>query len=215
MTKRIRVLVVDDHAHAREAVRDILQAAPEFEIVAEATGAEEAIALTEQHMPDLILMDIKLPGMDGLEATKRIKARFPYVKIVIMTVSGEVTHLFEAIKRGAQGYLVKQLPPDVWVSYLQAVAVDEAPLSKELALCILRELTEKRAAPPADDGPLSKREREILHRVAQGKTNREIAEELGISEYTVKNHLKNILNKLHLENRVQLARYAYERGWMP
>lgn len=208
-----RVLLVDDHAHAREGMRDILSSDPAFEIVAEGKNGEEAIALTERYMPDLILMDISMPGMDGLEATKAIKARYPYVKIVMVTVSDDITHLFEALKKGAQGYLLKNLQPSAWKQYLREIAIDEAPMSKELAFRILQEFSLKEQKPPKPS-PLTGREREILELVARGDSNRDIGERLAISEHTVKNHLKNILQKLHLENRVQLTRYALERGWV-
>ncbi|WP_059053310.1 response regulator [Paenibacillus senegalimassiliensis] len=210
---KVRVLVVDDHPHAREAIGDILAEDPNFEIIAYAENGDEAILQTELWMPDLILMDIHMPGKDGLEATREIKLRYPYVKIVLITVSDDAAHLFEALKQGAQGYLLKNLEPGTWLEYLRAIASDEAPLSSELALRILQEfsLMKKEAG---ETSPLTAREREILGWVAQGMTNREIGAVLHISDQTVKNHLKNILQKLHLENRVQLTRYALEQGWV-
>ncbi|TVY01984.1 response regulator [Cohnella terricola] len=210
----IRVLIVDDHNHAREGIRMILSSDPNFEVVAEANSGREAIRLTEENMPDLILMDIHMKEMNGLEATKTIKARFPYVKIVMVTVSDDIAHLFEALKKGAQGYLLKNLNPSAWHEYLKAVIIDEAPLSRELAHRILLEFNRKEA-PISADTPLTVREQEILRWVAKGDSNREIATRLDISEHTVKNHLKNILHKLHLDNRVQLTRYAYEQGFFP
>ncbi|CAH8716922.1 response regulator transcription factor [Paenibacillus thiaminolyticus] len=206
-----RVLIADDHAHAREGMRDILAIDSSFVIVGEAVNGEEAIAMTETVMPDMILMDISMPVMDGLEATKHIKERFPYVKIVMVTVSDDITHLFEALKKGAQGYLLKNLQPSAWHEYLRAIAIDEAPMSKELAFRILQEFSTKNSKAPAHS-PLTMREREILERVARGESNKEIAAQFSLSEHTVKNHLKNILQKLHLENRVQLTRYALENG---
>ncbi|WP_336774296.1 response regulator transcription factor [Paenibacillus sp. MMO-58] len=212
MTQPIRVLIVDDHMHAREGMKVILSSNPIFELVGEAENGREAIQLTEKWMPDLILMDINMKGMDGLEATKLIKSRFPYVKIVMVTVSDDITHLFEALKKGAQGYLLKNLNPGAWHEYLKAVIFDEAPLSKELALRILQEFAQK-GTPKVYSDPLTPREQEILSWVARGASNREIADNLTISEHTVKNHLKNILQKLQMDNRVQLARYAYEQGY--
>lgn len=208
-----RVLIVDDSAHARAAMEAILSEEPMFDIVATASSGEEALLLTEEWMPDLILMDIRMPGMDGLETTRAIKQRYPYVIIVMVTVSDDVTHLFEALKQGAQGYLFKNLSSSTWLEYLKAVVSDEAPVNPELAYRILQEFPKTKKT---DDGstPLTNREREILNWVASGKTNREIAEQLGISDQTVKNHLKNILQKLQLENRVQLTRYALEQGWI-
>lgn len=208
-----RVMIVDDNEMAREGIRMILENDPSFEVVAEGSSGEEALALGEQWMPDLILMDIQMPGMGGLEATKRLKEKYPYVKVVMVTVSDDIAHLFDALKKGAQGYLLKNLKPEAWHEYLKAIAVDEAPMTRELAFRILKELSPL-GADPAQASPLTVREREILGLVAKGMSNKEISSSLDISEHTVKNHLKNILQKLHLENRVQLARYAYEQSWM-
>lgn len=220
MTESIRVLLADDHPHAREAMRMIVSAEPAFAVVGEAASGEEAIALAGELKPDLVLMDIHMPGMGGLEAVKAIKGNEPSVKIVIVTVSDDPSHLFEAIKKGAQGYLLKNMNPSAWRDYLRGVALDEAPLNPDLALSILREFAGRQARPetqPVGGGrafaeDLTPREKELLLEVARGLTNREVAQTLGLSEHTVKNHLKNILQKLHLDNRVQLARYAYERG---
>lgn len=208
----IRVLIVDDHAHAREGIRAILSSDSKFEVVGEGKNGREAVLLTEELMPDLILMDINMKEMDGLEATKDIKSRFPYVKIVMVTVSDDITHLFEALKKGAQGYLLKNLNPSAWHDYLRAVIDDEAPVSRELAQRILIEFTQNKT-PKTSNSPLTAREQEILRWVAKGDSNRDISSTLDISEHTVKNHLKNILHKLHLDNRVQLTRYAYEQGY--
>lgn len=208
-----RVLIVDDHEHAREAIREIVGSYEQFLIVGEATTGEEAISLTEQLMPDIILMDINMPIMDGLSATKIIKTKFPYIKVIIITVSDEVTNLFEAIKKGAQGYLLKNINPGAWFEYLQAIADDEVPMSEDLAFKLLQEFTSQKEKQMAKN-PLSAREQDVLELVAKGYTNKLISAELCISEYTVKNHLKNIMHKLHLENRVQITRYAYEKGWV-
>jgi len=236
----VRLLLVDDHPHGREGMRMIVEDEPLFEIVGEAASGEEAIAMNDRLAPDMILMDISMPGIGGLEATRRIKAASPEVKIVMVTVSDDITHLFEALKRGAQGYLLKNLTASSWLEYLRAVAVDEAPMSKGLAMRLLQEFASgdgqppslKREAagttPPKSEAagtmpskseaqgttPLTPRELEVLERVAHGESNREIAESFGISEHTVKNHLKHILQKLHLANRVQLTRYAYEQGYV-
>jgi DNA-binding NarL/FixJ family response regulator len=213
MMQPVRVLIIDDHPHAREGMREILRMDSIFEVVGEGTDGLEAIRLTEQTIPELILMDITMPKVDGFAATKEIKARFPHVKIVIVTISDEITNLFEALKKGAQGVLLKNLQPEAWIDYLKAVVFDEAPVSKTLSELMIGEFA-------AHDStmeqaiPLTAREKQILLWVAQGVGNREIADQLNISEYTVKNHLKNMLHKLHLNNRVQLAAYAYEHGFM-
>jgi len=208
-----RILIGDDHEHARKAMRIILEQEPSFRIVGEAKNGPEVIQMAEERMPDMILMDINMPLVNGLEATRIIKERFPYMKIVMVTVSDDASDLFEALKKGAQGYLLKNLNPSLWLKYLRSIAADEAPMPKEIAHRILHEFTH-----PADgesESELTAREREILGHVAQGLSNREIAQICSISEYTVKNHLKNIMQKLHLKNRVQLTRYAYEKGWIP
>ncbi|WP_404333165.1 response regulator [Mesobacillus maritimus] len=206
-----RILIVDDHAHAREAIREILEEYDDFLIVGEGKNGEEAIQLTEELMPDIILMDIQMPVMDGLEATKRIKLKFPYVKIVMITVSDDITDLFDALKKGAQGYLVKNLQSEAWAEHLRAFAIDEVPMSKEIAFQILKEFPQNKAK-SKEKVPLSTREIEVLQLVAKGLSNREISEALFISEHTVKSHLKNILSKLHLDNRVQLTSYAFKQG---
>ncbi|MBY0211841.1 response regulator transcription factor [Priestia megaterium] len=208
-----RILIVDDHAHAREGIRDILEEYEDFMIVGEGTNGQEAIELTEKLMPDIVLMDIKMPVMNGLEATKQIKLQFPYVKIVVITVSDDITDLFDALKKGAQGYLLKNLQSEVWYDYLRAFALDEVPMSKEIAFQILKEFPQETSITKPDT-PLSARELEVLQLVAKGMSNRDISAQLFISEHTVKSHLKNILSKLHLENRVQLTSYAFQNGLM-
>lgn len=208
-----RILIVDDHAHAREGIRDILEEYEDFIIVGEGTNGQEAIELTGKLMPDIVLMDIGMPVMDGLEATKQIKLQFPYVKIVVITVSDDITDLFDALKKGAQGYLLKNLQSEMWYDYLRAFALDEVPMSKEIAFQILKEFPQETSITKPDT-PLSARELEVLQLVAKGLSNRDISAQLFISEHTVKSHLKNILSKLHLKNRVQLTSYAFQNGLM-
>lgn len=207
-----RILIVDDHSHAREGIREILEEYEDFLIIGEGKNGEEAIKLTEELMPDIILMDIQMPVMNGLEATKRIKLKFPYVKIVMITVSDDITDLFDALKKGAQGYLLKNIQSEAWYEYLKAFALDEVPMSKEIAFQILKDFPQSTMT--KEKTPLSTRELEVLQLVAKGLSNREISETLFISEHTVKSHLKNILSKLHLDNRVQLTSYAFQQGLM-
>lgn len=211
----IKVLIVDDHPLARQGMAILLGEDPAFTIVGEAGDGMEAMAAARTLDPDLILMDINMPHCDGLEATRAIKAELPRARIVMVTVSDDVQDLFEAIKHGAQGYLVKNLAPEVWIEYLKAVGRGETPISKQIAADILAEFTrtEVPSVDPTYD-QLSEREREVLTWVARGSSNKEIAEALSIAENTVKNHLKNILGKLHLRNRVQLATYAVSQGFV-
>lgn len=210
--EKVRILIVDDHPMAREAMKTILSEEPSFQMIAEATTAAEAISLTEEHMPDLILMDIQLPDESGIEATRMIKSFFPYVKIVMVTVSDNIVDLFESIKNGAQGYLIKHVEHESWIPYLQSVMNEDLQIDEWLASQLLAEFADQAAEKQLADADLSEREYEILSWVAKGLTNKEIALQLEISEYTVKNHLKNLFQKLHLNNRVQLAKYAYEHG---
>ncbi|KFZ39811.1 MULTISPECIES: response regulator transcription factor [Thermoactinomyces] len=212
MNPLYRIVIGDDHEHARQAMRLIIKRDSRFQIVGEAADGKEVIELAESARPDLILMDINMPKINGLTATRIIKEQFPSVKIVIVTVSDDASDLFDALKQGAQGYLLKNLKPSLWLEYLQAVAADETPMPKEIARRILHEF--HTTPVPSKQSNLTQREQEILTWVAQGYSNKEIARQCLISEYTVKNHLKNIMQKLHLNNRVQLTRYAYEQGWM-
>lgn len=207
--KATPVLVVDDHALFRKGVARLLQAEG-FKVVGEARDGREALSQAKKLKPDVILMDIYMPGMDGLEATRRIKEAIPSAKVVILTISEEDQNLFEAIKAGAHGYLLKSVEPEALFQTLRGVVRGEAFLSPSMAAKILDEFA--RAAEGAPSARLSPREREVLELLARGASNKEIASALNISENTVKNHLKRIMEKLHLENRVQVVAYALREG---
>ncbi len=206
----IKVLIVDDHFLSRKGIASILNANPLFEIIGEATNGCEALEKAVQLMPELILMDICMPGGDGLEATSKIKAVMPHIKIIILSVSDDVQDFFEAIKRGAQGYLLKNMEPEYWLDYIVSIAQGEAPISRVLATKILQEFAGQKQV--VSDSRLSEREQEVLQLISQGNSNRKISESLYLSESTVKNHLRNILDKLHLQNRMQLIAFAYKNG---
>ena len=209
----IRVLIADDHALFRRGVASLLAAESGFEVVGEAVDGQQALEMARELMPDVILMDVAMPVLDGLEATRLIKAEIPYVRIVILTASDGERNLFEAIKDGAQGYLLKKLEPQALYGTLRGVVRGEAPVSRVMAGRLLEEFARLRRDPaPAPAAELTVREREVLEHVAQGRSNKEIAAALAIAENTVKNHLKNILEKLHLENRVQAATFALREG---
>ncbi|HLC27747.1 MAG TPA: response regulator transcription factor [bacterium] len=211
--KRMRILLVDDHALFRQGIKSLLVSNPEIEVVGEAENGKEALEKTRVLQPDVILMDIQMPVCDGLEATALIHSEFPDVKIVILTVSEEDENLFEAIKRGAQGFLLKKIQPQALVQTLRGVCQGEASISRLMAGKILREFSRlQKAAAPAS--PLSEREKEILNLVAEGQTNKEIGVALAISDNTVKNHLHNIMEKLHLHNRAEAAAYALRAGFL-
>ncbi len=206
---RIRVLIVDDHQLFRRGVSALLSQRDDMEVVGEASNGEEAVERAREAMPDVVLMDIKMPGMDGLAATRQLKAEMPYVRIMMLTVSETDEDLFEAIKAGASGYLLKNVDPDYLVACVQQVQRGEVPIAPTMAAKILRELTS-----PSETSiqSLTARERQVLELLASGMANKEIAFTLKISENTVKNHLRNILEKLHLQNRVQAALYAVRMG---
>lgn len=211
----MRVLLADDHPLFRDGVRSLLQARG-VEVVGEAGDGQEAVEAALRLRPDVVLMDISMPRMDGLEATRLIKARLPQVKIVMLTVSDEDRTLFEAVKGGAQGYLLKNLQAEEFFDLLSGVERGEAPISRSLAGRILEEFARRRGARPQEEAEeLTEREREVLRAVSGGASNREVAAALHISENTVKFHMKNILDKLHLRNRAEVVAYAARRGWLP
>ncbi|MED1794149.1 response regulator [Brevibacillus nitrificans] len=203
-----RVLIADDHPMARSAIRSLLDPDPSFEVIGEAENGEQAFHLCGELQPDLVLMDINMPKWSGLEATREVKKAYPHIKVVILSVSDDVGDLITAIQFGAQGYLLKNLEPDDWINYLHALLGEDSELSREMANRLLHRFRQEDQ--PTGTGPeiLTPREREIVMYVGAGKTNREISETLIIAENTVKNHVKNILDKLQLANRVQLAAYA-------
>lgn len=213
----IRVLLADDHALFRKGLASLLGDQPDFEVVAEAQNGREALAKAKELMPDVILMDIYMPGCDGLEATRQIKEALPYVKIVILTVSEEDQNLFSAIQSGAQGYLSKRIDPPELFEMLRGVVKGEAPISRTTAAKILNEFARQAKQGPEEllGEQLSPREQEVLGLLMKGSTNKEIAAALAISNNTVKNHLRNILDKLHLQNRVQAAAFALRKALSP
>ncbi|HYB73351.1 MAG TPA: response regulator transcription factor [Candidatus Sulfotelmatobacter sp.] len=215
--ERIRVMLVDDHALFRKGVASLLATCPDIEVVGEADNGAQAVAKVADLMPDLILMDIQMPEVDGLEATRRIVAAHPYVKIVMLTVAEEDRSLFDAIKAGAQGYLLKKMEPDEFLAMVRGVSRGEAPISRSMASRILGEFGRRVQGPQPEDptAALTPREREVLQHLTRGSSNKEIANALCVSENTVKNHLKNILAKLHLQNRVQAVAFALREGIVP
>lgn len=207
----MRILIADDHALFRDSLRSLLEAR-DFEVVGEAGDGREAIDLAWKLKPDVVLMDLSMPNMDGLEATKRLAAELPEVKVVVLTASDDDNDLFEAIKSGAKGFLLKDLESDKFFTLLDGVTRGEPALTPGLA----RKLLEEYARPKStshrevnDPDALTDRELEVLELMVDGITsNRRLARHLGVSENTVKFHVRNILDKLHLHNRAQVVGYA-------
>ncbi len=207
-----RILLADDHALFREGVSSILAIYPNFEIVGEAADGLEAVAKAKALKPDLILMDIKMPSCDGLEATRLIKAALPKVKIVMLTVHEEDEKLFEAIRNGAEGYILKNTPPENFLRLVQGVLEGKAAITRTIAARILTEFS--RLSPPsgATYEALTRREQEVLALVVQAATDQEIANALTLSLHTVKTHMRHILAKLRAGDRRQAADIALREG---
>ena len=210
----MRTLLVDDHALFRDGVASLLLAWG-HEVVGQASDGGEAIELVESTAPDVVLMDVRMPRVSGLEATAEIKARHPEVAIVMLTVSEDEADLFRAIKAGAQGYLLKNLEAPQLRSMLEGVARGEPAITPATAARIIDEFLRTPGTSPQSNQRLTDRELEVLKHVTAGLRNREIAVELGISENTVKFHLKNIVEKLHAQNRAELAARAVREGLVP
>lgn len=205
----MRIIVADDHALFRESLRALLKSRG-FEVVGEAADGAEAITLSWELKPDVVLMDLAMPGMDGLEATKRLAAELPDIKIVILTGSEEDEDLFEAIKSGAKGYLIKDLETEQFLELLGGISRGEPALTPALAKRLLSEFAKPRTSREQHDlNALTARESEVLEKMVMGTTsNRALAKALDVSENTVKFHVRNILDKLYLHNRAQVVGYA-------
>lgn len=208
----IRVLVVDDHTIVRKGTRALLAEVGDIEVVGEAADGREAMDQAESLRPDVILMDLVMPVMDGIEATRRITDNQPDIRILALTSFAADDKVFPAIKAGALGYLLKHADPEELVDAIRRVYHGEPSLHPSIARKVLHEVRQPSEKRPTPD-PLTDRETEVLQLVAQGMSNQEIADQLSIAEVTVRTHVSNILGKLHLANRVQAALYALREGF--
>ncbi len=214
MTDPIRILLVDDHEIVRQGVRALFDALEGFEVIGEADSGTAAVKFVEENVPDVVLMDLIMPGMDGVETTRLVKNISPRTQIVVLTSYHEDEHIFPALQAGALSYILKDLRMDELADAVTKAAKGEATLAPRVASRVIQELHGR-----AKDGytlaaDLTRREMETLKLIAQGMSNTEIAGELVISEYTVKGHVSNILSKLHLADRTQVAVYAWREGFM-
>lgn len=209
--KNIRILIADDHAIVRKGLRTLITHEPGFELVAEAANGLEAVELNRQFCPDVILMDLVMDKMDGISAIKAIRVEYQDARILVLTSFAEDDKVFPAIKAGALGYLLKDSSPEQLIRAIHEVYRGEPSLHPRIAIKMMEELNRPQNLPPTEC-PLTTREMEVLRLVAQGLEDCEIAKKLVISEWTVRTHIRNILGKLHLANRLQAALYALREG---
>lgn len=213
--EKVRVLLVDDHALFREGLAGIIDSQPDMQVVGEANDGLEAFVKAQELKPDLILMDVQMPGMDGLEAARQIKQTLPEAVIIMLTVRDDDEKLFGALKNGAQGYLLKEIRSQSMLEMLRGALRGEAALSPSLAGRVLsefRRLSKGGIQETEDDGGLTEREHQVLVEAARGATDKEIAATLNISLNTVKTHVRNILSKLHVRTRREATKAAHAKG---
>lgn len=208
----ITILVVDDHAVVRQGIRAFLETQPDLKVVAEAASGQEGIALAKQHLPDVVLMDLVMPGLDGVAATRQVKQASPRTQVVVLTSYHDDEHIFPAIRAGALSYVLKEISPDDLADVVRKAAYGEASLHPRVAARVIRELQGMRPDQINPFTELSDREMEVLRLIADGLANKDIADQLCLSEKTVKGHVSNILSKLHLQDRTQAAIFAWREG---
>ncbi len=214
MSEPITILIVDDHTVVRQGVRTLLDMHPDLHVVGEAESAEAALPLVEELVPDVVLLDLVLPGMNGVEATRQMKRVSPRTQIVVLTSYAEDEHIFPALRAGALSYLLKDIRPRELAESIRKAARGESVLHSRVAARMIQEVREaKRKVPPAF-AELTPRELEVLQLLADDQTNTAIAEQLVLSEKTVRGYISNILSKLHLEDRTQIAVFAWQQGFM-
>lgn len=208
---RTSILVVDDHEVVRSGIRSYLEKISDFHVVGEAASGEEALSLVGELIPDIVLLDLMMPGMDGIETTRRIRQISPRTKVVVLTSYHEDVHIFPALKAGAISYILKDMKMDKLVDVLHRAVQGEVTLHPRVASRVLQNIRGEGSEQPLFT-ELTDRETDVLKLIANGLTNSQIAEKLVISENTVKGHVSNILSKLHLADRTQAAVYAWQQG---
>jgi NarL family two-component system response regulator LiaR len=213
---KISILIADDHTLFRKGIRGMLESEPDMFVVGEAATGNEALEQARKLMPDVVLMDIKMPDLDGVEATRILHREMPHMGIIFCTMFEDDEKVFAGLKAGGRGYILKDADPDTMLRAIRAVAHGESLLSPAIAQKVMRQVAALPGEQPAGRDPLcdelTERELQVLTCVGQGQSNKEIAAELGISEKTVKNHIANIFSKLHVCDRTQAVLYAIRKG---
>jgi NarL family two-component system response regulator LiaR len=212
MSSPISIILVDDHEVVRRGVRTYLNTIPEFDVIGECSSGEEALHMVAEHIPDIVLMDLIMPGMDGIETTRQIKKISPRTQVVVLTSYHEDAHIFPALKAGAISYILKDMKMDKLVDALNKAVQGEVTLHPRVAARVLQNIRGDGGEDQQLFTELTERELDVLKLIANGMTNSQIAEDLVITENTVKGHVSNILSKLHLVDRTQAAVYAWQRG---
>jgi len=210
---KIKVLIADDHTILRQGIKALLDNQAEIEVIGEAKDGREALTLIERLLPDVVLMDIAMPGLNGLEATRRIKKKFPEIKVLVLTMYTNEEYVFQILNAGANGYLVKETAFQDLISAIKAVYRDEAFMSPSISKKVINRYTQRvRDANDTTSDILTTREREILQLIAEGSSSKKIAEALFISPKTVETHRTHIMDKLNIHNRTDLIKYAIRTG---
>ena len=209
--KPVSILIVDDHEVVRRGMRAILEATPDMQVVGEAASGEQAVAMTRTSAPDVVLMDLIMPGMDGLEATRQIKKLSPRTQVVVLTSYDQDEYIFPALQAGATSYILKDMKMDSLADAIRKAARGEATLHPRVAMRVIKNLRGELPSETKLSG-MTGRELDVLKMIAHGLSNTQIAQALVISEYTVKGHVSNILSKLQLSDRTQAAVYAWQQG---
>ena len=212
--RRISVLIVDDHSVVRQGIRAFLEAQGDLSVIGEAETGEQAVQLAEKCRPDVVLMDLLMPGMNGVEATRRVKQVSPHSQVIVLTSYYEDENIFPALRAGALSYTLKDIHPKELVEAVRKAARGESVLHPRVASRIVQEVHKFKPAVPAAFGELTERELDVLRLIAKGESNATIAEKLILSEKTVKGHVSNILSKLHSADRTQAAAFAWQQGLM-
>jgi NarL family two-component system response regulator LiaR len=214
MSESVTVLIVDDHSVVREGARAFLEAQADLTVVGEAESGEEAVRQAQALIPDVVLMDLILPGINGIEATRQIKRVSPRSQVIVLTSYYADEHVFPALRAGALSYTLKDIRPSELAEIVRKAARGESVLHPRVAGRLIQDVREAKRAVPAVFGDLTDRELEVLRLIAEGHSNAAIAEQLVLSEKTVKGHVSNILSKLHMDDRTQAAVYAWQQGLM-